>query len=163
MIRNASPADIEDIVVVYNEAVLEGRLTGDLEPVSIEDRRTWYFEHQGRYAIFVKVVGGTVVGYAAISPYRKGRNAFHETCEISYYLSRQHRSKGFGRELIDYAIEQARNSGFRLILAMILECNQRSIDVLAGAGFSILGRLPNAARIGEEYFDHFYLFRDLRP
>ena len=163
MIRNASPADIEDIAAIYNEAVLEGRLTGDLEPVSIEDRRTWYFEHQGRYAIFVKVVGGAAVGYAAISPYRKGRNAFHETCEISYYLSRQHRGKGFGRELIDYAIEQAGSSGFRLILAMILECNQRSVDVLVGSGFSILGRLPNAARIGDEYFDHFYLFRDMRP
>src|SRR5687768_7395440 len=163
MIRNASPADIEDIVVIYNEAVLEGRLTGDLEPVSIEDRRAWYFEHQGRYAIFVKVVGGALVGYAAISPYRKGRSAFRETCEISYYLSKEYRSRGIGRELIDHAIEQARNAGFRLILAMILECNQRSIDVLVGAGFSILGRLPNAARIGEDYFDHFYLFRDMRP
>ena len=163
MIRNASPADIESIVVIYNEAILEGGLTGDLEPLSIGDRRAWYFDHQGRYVIFAKVLDGAVVGYAAISPYRKGRNAFNETCEISYYLSRKYRGRGFGKELVDHAIAQATQLGFRLVFAMILESNQRSIDLLVGSGFSILGRLPNAAKIGGEYFDHLYLFRCIRP
>jgi RimJ/RimL family protein N-acetyltransferase len=40
---------------------------------------------------------------------------------------------------------------------MILECNQRSIDLLLEFGFSISGRLPNAAKINGEYFDHVYL------
>jgi len=161
MIRNATPADIESITAIYNEAILEGGLTGDLEPVSIENQRAWYSDHQAPYAIFVTVLDGCVVGYAAISPYRKGRGAFSETCEISYYLFRRHRGRGFGKPLINHAIDSARKSGFRIILAFILECNQRSIELLMGLDFSIRGRLPDAANINQEHVDHIYLARSL--
>jgi phosphinothricin acetyltransferase len=160
MIRNATPADIESIAVIYNEIILErAGFTGDLDPLSIENRRAWYSDHQGRYSVFVKVIDGSVVGYAAISPYRKGRNAFEETCEISYYLFKDYRGRGFGKELVNHAIDGARHSGFRTILANVLECNQRSIDLLVGFGFSILGRLPGAAKIDDDHFDHVYLSR----
>jgi phosphinothricin acetyltransferase len=161
MIRNATPADIESIAAIYNEAILEGGFTGDLEPVSIENRRAWYSDHQAPCAIFVTVLDGSVVGYAAISPYRKGRGAFNETCEISYYVFREYRGRGFGKALINHAIGYARQSGFRIILAFILDCNQRSIDLLMGLDFSIRGRLPNAANINEEHVDHIYLARSL--
>lgn len=163
MIRNATPADIESITAIYNEAILEGGLTGDLEPISIESRRAWYFDHQAPYAVFVTVLDGLVIGYAAISPYRKGRGAFSETCEISYYLLRRHRGRGFGKKLINHAMEYAKQSGFRIILAFILACNQRSIDFLIGSGFSIRGRLPNAANINKKHFDHVYLYRSIQP
>jgi L-amino acid N-acyltransferase YncA len=163
MIRSATPADIESITAIYNEAILEGGLTGDLDPLSIEDRRAWYSDHQAPYAIFVTVLDGAVIGYAAISPYRKGRGAFSEICEISYYVLRQHRGRGFGKPLINYAIETAKQSGFRSVVAFILECNQRSADLLMGMGFSVRGRLPNAANINDERFDHIYLSRSLEP
>ena len=63
----------------------------------------------------------------------------------------QHRGLGFGKELVGHAIERAVHSGFRLLVAMILECNQRSIDLLLEFRFSISGRLPNAAKINGEY------------
>jgi phosphinothricin acetyltransferase len=164
MIRSATPDDIESIADIYNEAILEGGLTGDLEPLSIDNRREWYADHQDRYAIFVKVAGGgTVVGYVAISPYRKGRDAFYETCEISYYLAKKFRGQGFGKELVNHAIEYARRSDFASMVALVLGCNQRSIDLLIGFGFSVLGRLPNAAKIEGEHVDHIYLSRGLRP
>jgi L-amino acid N-acyltransferase YncA len=157
MIRRATLADLENITAIYNEVILEGGFTGDLKPLSVESRRAWFFDHQERYSIFVKSVGDSLVGYASLSPYRNGRNAFNETCEISYYLAGQHRGLGFGKELIGHAIERAGHSGFRLIVAMILQCNQRSIDLLLEFGFSISGRFPNAAKINGEYFDHVFL------
>ena len=159
MIRNATPADIESMTAIYNEVILEGGFTGDLEPLSIEMRRAWYSDHQGRYAIFVKALDRSVVGYAALSPYRKGRKAFAETCEISYYIANQNRDRSHGKELLNHAIEQAGRFGFRLIVAIVLECNQRSIGILTKYGFSISGRLPNAAKINGEYIDHIYLSR----
>jgi L-amino acid N-acyltransferase YncA len=157
MIRRATLADLENITAIYNEVILEGGFTGDLKPLSVESRRAWFFDHQERYSIFVKSVGDSLVGYASLSPYRNGRNAFNETCEISYYLAGQHRGRGFGKELIGHAIERAGHSGFRLIVAMILQCNQRSIDLLLEFGFSISGRFPNAAKINGEYLDHVFL------
>jgi len=159
MIRKAIPADIESIAGIYNEAIREGGLTGDLEPLSIENRQAWYRDHQDPYAIFVTVLDDSVVGYAVLSPYRQGRNVFSQTCEISYYLSNQHRGLGLGMELISHAIEHAKHSGFRLIVAMVLQCNQRSIDLFIKFGFTISGRLPNAAKIDAEYVDHLYLSR----
>ncbi|MBX9776760.1 MAG: GNAT family N-acetyltransferase [Xanthobacteraceae bacterium] len=163
MIRSATLTDIESITDIYNEAILEGGLTGDLEPLSADNRLEWYLGHQERYTIFVKVVDAAVVGYVAISPYRKGRDAFSEICEISYYVARKFRGRGLGKELVLHAIEYARRSDFASMLAMVLGCNQRSIDFLIGFGFSVLGRLPNAARIDGEHVDHVYLTRSICP
>jgi L-amino acid N-acyltransferase len=157
MIRHATLADLENITAIYNEVILEGGFTGDLNPLSVESRRAWFFDHQDRYSIFVKSLGDSLVGYASLSPYRNGRIAFNETCEISYYLASQHRGLGFGKELIGHAIDRAGHSGFRLIVAMILQCNQRSIDLLLEFGFAISGRFPKAAKINGEYFDHVFL------
>jgi phosphinothricin acetyltransferase len=163
MIRLATPADVDSIAAIYNEAVLEGKLTGDLEPLSTENRRAWLLTHEGRYAVFAAAEDGRVVGYAAISPYRNGRQVFDETCELSYYFARAHRGRGLGRTMIDHAIEHAVSSGFRLIVALILECNQKSVGMLTKCGFSISGRLPQAAKIDGEYVDHLYLSRLIGP
>jgi L-amino acid N-acyltransferase len=146
MITPATWADIEIIGAIYNEAILEGGFTGHLEPLSIENRQAWYLGHQGRYAIFVKTADDSVVGYAAISPYRQGRGAFDETCEVSCYLAGAYRGRGFGRELIKHTVEHASRAGFRLVIAAVLGGNQRSLGLLSGLGFSILAKLPNARR-----------------
>jgi phosphinothricin acetyltransferase len=159
MMRSATPGDIEAIADIYNESVREGGYTGDLEPLSIENRRTWYLDHQGRYSIFVKVIDGAVAGYVTLSPYRKGRRAFDGTCEISYYLYRSSRGLGFGAKMVGYAIEKAEQSGFKLVVAMILATNRRSIELLTKLDFSVSGILPMAAEVNGEYIDHVYLHR----
>lgn len=163
MIRTATPLDVERITQIYNEAILEGRLSGYLEPLTTENRRAWLLGHQSPYVVFVTAEANEVVGYAALSPYRGGRGAFSETCELSYYFAHAHRGRGLGTTLIDHAIAQAAKSGFRLIVALVLECNRRSVDVLAKRGFAISGRLPQAASIDGERFDHLYLSRRVGP
>jgi phosphinothricin acetyltransferase len=163
MIRTATLADVDRIAAIYNEAVLEGKLTGDLEPLSTENRHAWLIAHRDPHAVFVAVEADCVVGYAAISPYRNGRQVFSETCELSYYFARAHRGRGLGTALIDHAMGYAVDAGFRLIVALILECNQRSVDVLTRRGFSISGRMPQAANIGGDRFDHLYLSRLVTP
>jgi L-amino acid N-acyltransferase len=161
MIRKSTPADIEAITEIYNESIREGGFTGDLRPLSVEDRRIWYAEHQEKYSIFVKVVTGSVVGYVALSPYRKGREAFAQSCEINYYLLKRYRGFGFGREMIEYAIEEAIKLDFHVIVAMILSINERSIKLLQKFDFSVSGIIPRAAKIGEKPIDHVYLYRQL--
>jgi L-amino acid N-acyltransferase len=161
MIRRAIRADVESISAIYNEAISEGGFTGDLDPLSIENRLAWFSDHQDPYAIFVKTLERSVVGYVALSPYRKGRRAFSETCEISYYLSSEHRGRGIGKELVSHAIDYAEREEFTMIVAVILASNQRSMDLLLKFGFSVSGRLPKAAKIDGEYVDHIYLSRCL--
>src|SRR5258706_10176220 len=145
MIRSATLEDIEAITRIYNEAIAEGNYTGDLEPLSIENRIFWFREHQANHPIFVKELDGSVVGYVALSPYRKGRQAFSSTCEISFYLSGGQRGKGMGKQLIEHALQYAHSAGYLLVVAMILGSNTRSMNILQGFGFVESGRLPMAA------------------
>jgi len=159
MIRDAVPDDVPAITDIFNEAILEGGLSGHTEPLSVDDRRAWFATHAAPYGVFVKIAGGAVVGYSALSPYRGGRGAFVETCELSYFLARDHRGRGYGRELITHAMDRAGRAGFRLMVALVLGCNRRSADILSKFGFVESGRLPAAARIGGDYVDHLYLSR----
>jgi L-amino acid N-acyltransferase len=159
MIRKATIDDIVFISAIYNEAIAEGGFTGDLTPLTIDNRRAWLADHHGKYVVFVKVLDGEVVGYAALSPYRKGRAAFNNTCEISYYLSSQHRTHGLGKELINHAIKYSEQQGFTTVVAIILASNIRSINILQHFAFSVSGRLPRVAKINGDYIDHVYLCR----
>jgi L-amino acid N-acyltransferase len=159
MMRSSMPQDIERITAIYNECIEEGGFTGDLEPLSLENRRTWYAEHWGRYSINVQVIDGFIVGYVALSPYRKGRRAFDGTCEISYYLDRNFRGRGLGAEMVGYAIENAKQKDFRLAVAIVLATNRKSIKLLESFQFSLSGILPKAAEINGDAIDHWYLHR----
>jgi L-amino acid N-acyltransferase YncA len=161
MMRKATSADLEAIAAIYNDAIGEGGFTGDLEPLSLENRRAWFADHRDRYAIFVKVLEGAVIGYVALSPYRKGRRAFERTCEISYYLAGKFRGLGFGGEMLDYALSRAKDSGFRTVVAILLSTNRRSIALLSKFGFSVSGVIPQAAEINGDAAGHMYLHRIL--
>lgn len=44
-IRAAVDADVPAIADIYNEAVIRGGASADLEPVSLESRRAWVDSH----------------------------------------------------------------------------------------------------------------------
>jgi phosphinothricin acetyltransferase len=157
MIRQATSSDLETINSIYNEAIREGGFTGDIEPVTLESREYWYSDHINSYRIFVIQEQDAVVGYVSVSPYRKGREAFRNTCEISYYLFSHARGKGLGKKLLSHAIDYARAAGFRVIVAVLLGCNERSIKLLKSFKFSESGRICEAACIGNELVDHLYM------
>ena len=161
MIRRATSSDVAAITGIYNQAIAEGGFTGDTVPVSIQHQEAWFADHQHRYAIFVAEDGGSVVGYVALSPYRKGRPAFSNTCELSYYISRNFRRRGLGKELVSHAIETATRSGFKVAVAILLGSNQASIRLLERFNFSECGRVPAAATIGNDFVDHLYMARPL--
>jgi hypothetical protein len=46
-------------------------------------------------------------------------------------------------------------------MAAVLGCNQTRINLLTKLEFSIMGRLPDAARVNTTYVDHLYLARAL--
>jgi L-amino acid N-acyltransferase YncA len=44
-IRDAVPADLPGIVEIYNSTVPSRMVTADPEPISVESRREWFFDH----------------------------------------------------------------------------------------------------------------------
>jgi L-amino acid N-acyltransferase YncA len=157
-IRVARADDLPRIVEIYNQAVLQGGVTADLQPLDFRNRRAWFEEHTpGRYPIFLADVDGVVAGWCSLSPYRPGRGALRFTAEISYYVDAAHRRKGIGTALTRHALEACPALELKNLIAFILERNTPSIDLLRKAGFSEWGRFPRVADFNGEECGHVLL------
>ncbi|MDO4540639.1 MAG: GNAT family N-acetyltransferase [Syntrophomonadaceae bacterium] len=156
-IRQATESDLPAIVEIYNQAIAGGVSTADLEPYTVETRRPWFENHDPqRYPIFVAIEGGAVIGWLSFSSYRGERKALRRVTEISYYLHDDWQGRGVGSQLLAFAIEEAPRWNFRVLVAMLLSGNERSIRLLEKTGFQLWGVLPRLSDMGDRYCDHLY-------
>jgi L-amino acid N-acyltransferase YncA len=160
MIRTASLDDLPAIIAIYNDAVEQRFATADLQPVTIDQRRAWFDEHDpSTLPIFVYEENGVLCGWCSLSSYRSGREAVRGTAEISYYVGRESQRRGIGSALVQHAVREAPLLGKRVLFAILLERNQASIRLMARCGFELWGKLPDVATIDGELVSHLYYGR----
>lgn len=148
-LRTASAADWPRIIEIYNHAVSDGRCTADIEPLTVEGRRDWLVQHTSkRYPIRLALEEGIVVGWCSLSPYRPGRKALSGVAEISYYIAREYRGKGFANQLMNDAIAYAEANDFTHLLAILLDNNIASLSLLRKHQFRQWGQLPGIVDFG---------------
>ena len=110
-LRNATLADAEALMSIYNHEVEHSTATFDLAPRSLEQQRTWLSERLGALGVIVAEHEGRGVGFASLSPYRD-RPAYNTTVENSIYVDASARGLGVGKALLTELIEMARSRGF---------------------------------------------------
>jgi phosphinothricin acetyltransferase len=148
IIKVAEQKDWQRIIEIYNEAVLETGKTADTEIQSIESRLCWLTEHLcEKTPILLAKNKDKIIGWCSISSYRSGRKAVGSTAEISYYLDKEYRGSGNGKELVVQTIKYARRKGIKNLIAILLDINDISIKVLEKLGFEKWGHLPGIAEI----------------
>ena len=158
MIRKAKVSDLPSIVGIYNQAIDARRCTGDTEHFNTETRTPWFESHSGnaKTPVFVYESEHGVVGYSYISKYRPGRRAFECVGEVSYYVDFSHHDKGIGKRLLEHLIIEAGKIGYSHLLAILLDCNKKSISLLERHGFMLWGNMPNIAHIDNSVYSHLY-------
>jgi L-amino acid N-acyltransferase len=67
LLRNARLEDLPIMLEIYNDAVLMSSATFDLEPLDIDTRKKWFYEHDMHYPLITAEVSGNVAGYCSIS------------------------------------------------------------------------------------------------
>ncbi len=161
-IRFANPTDLPRLVELYNQAILSHTATGDTVPFSIEQRQGWFDQHQrDRYPIYVSEdEGGVVSGYLSLSPYRD-RPAMQRTAEISYYVDYAHHRQGIGTALMEHALADCPRLGRKVLIAIVLEWNSASIQLLERFGFERWGYLPDVAELSGRLCGHLYYGRKI--
>jgi phosphinothricin acetyltransferase len=154
-------ADLPAINEIYNQAVALKFSTAHTDPISMEERESWFREHDpNKYPVFIWQEGQEVSGWLSFSPYRKGRKALQSTAEISYYVRTRHHRRGIGSRLMEFALKEAPALGFKTLIAILLEPNTASVNLLKKFGFELWGNVPNVAEIdGGEYNHQFYGIR----
>jgi phosphinothricin acetyltransferase len=160
MIRIASATDLPAIVEIYNEAVEQRFATADLRPVTVDERRAWFDDHEpSLYPIHVFERDQAVIGWCSFSSYRSGRDAVRGTAEISYYVGRGSQGRGVGSALVQHAVREAPRLAKRVLFGILLERNHASIRLLEKCGFELWGRLPDVALVDGELVSHLYYGR----
>ena len=136
-IRTARLTDAEAIRGIYNRAILTVA-TFDLEERSLEEQQQWLALRSGAHLVLVADNGGTLAGFASLSPYRD-RPAYRTTVENSVYVDESFQGKGVGKQLMSELVDSAREHGFHSVIARIVSSNAASIALHRGVGFEIVG------------------------
>ena len=161
-LRLARQKDLPFINEIYNQAVRQGFCTAHLSEISMEERRTWFGEHDlEKFPVFVGENNQKVCGWVSLGSYRMGRQALAHVAEVSYYVDERERGRGMGSRLLGHAIRVAPDFGFTVLIAILLDKNPASIGLLEKYGFEKWGTMPGIAQIDGRQADHLYYGRKL--
>lgn len=142
-LRDSAPGDAEAIAAIYAHHVRFGLGTFEETPPSVDEIR------QRRESILalglpflVATVGERIVGYAYAGLYRT-RSAYRYTLEDSIYVAAEAARRGVGRALLARLIERCDGLGYRQMVAVIGDSDNRaSIRLHAALGFEHIGIQP---------------------
>jgi phosphinothricin acetyltransferase len=156
-IRKIGVADLDAVNEIYNQAVRSKYQTAETEETSLLYRRKWYEEHMsGNYPVHLMEENGEVVGWISLSEYRKGRRALRYTSEVSFYIRKDRQGQGIGTQLLEFAIDRAREINIKTLIAILLEPNISSIRLLEKFNFQKWGDMPNVAEFSGHECNHQY-------
>lgn len=100
-----------------------------------------------------------IVGLA-FEPREKAR---HKVTLFGMYVTEAHQRKGLGRQLVEAALEEARqHPRLKLIQLTVTAGNDAAFALYQRCGFIQYGLEPLAVRVGEDYFDKIHLWRELK-
>ncbi|WP_221032030.1 GNAT family N-acetyltransferase [Actomonas aquatica] len=161
-IRPATLDDVESIQAIYAHHVTHGTGTFETEAPTYEAMRGRFMAISGRgYPFLVATMDDTVVGYGYAGPFRE-RRAYQYTVEDSIYLHPDQRGRGFGRKLLAELISAATTAGFKQMIALIGDSDNRaSIRLHANAGFASTGTMHRVGYKFDRWLDVVIMQREL--
>jgi phosphinothricin acetyltransferase len=152
-VRDATEADLPEIVAIYNATIAGRMVTADLEPVSVASRLPWFRAHDARSRPLWVVGGdGRIRAWLSFNSFRE-RAAYRPTAEISLYVAEADRRQGLGGFLLGEAIGRAPACGLRTLVGLIWAHNEPSLRLFGRFGFERWGHLPRVAVLDEEERD----------
>lgn len=143
LIRTAQPADLPELLAIYNDEVLHGVATFDTEPQTLEQRRVWFDAHNiENHPLIVGVADdGSITGYASLSAFI-AKDAYASTVELSIYVARNQRGQGVGKQLFTAILALAqKDERTHRVISIITTENQASESLHRKFGFRKAGVL----------------------
>ncbi|MBN9392153.1 MAG: N-acetyltransferase [Chloroflexi bacterium] len=137
LVRSATPNDIADITLIYNQGI-EDSCTFETEIRSEEERLEWFKNHDERHPVLVAVQLGQVVGWASLNVYN-ARYGYRFVADLSIYIERAFRGSGIGSALLPALIERARPLGFHKLVLTTFPHTTAGVKLYAKNGFRHVG------------------------
>lgn len=148
--RIANRSDLDRIVEIYNTTISSRMVTADLEPVSIESRENWFYEHNpNKRPLWVIEKNQEIIGWVSFQSFY-GRPAYDATVEVRIYLDPNTRGQGIGKKALEFAIQNAPQFGIKTLLGFIFSHNEPSLKLFEKFGFEEWANLPNIAKLDND-------------
>ncbi|MFW7269141.1 N-acetyltransferase family protein [Gluconacetobacter sp. Hr-1-5] len=143
-IRAAHAHDLPEITAIYDDHVLHGCASFEIDPPAVEEMTRRMETLLARnYPYLVAELAGSVIGYAYAGPYHP-RIAYRDTVEDSIYLTPHAAGRGIGTTLLGALMAECVARGFRQMMALVGDsANIPSIRLHERHGFRTVGTLQS--------------------
>lgn len=128
--RQATADDAEHIARIIEAIVKEPNPVAFEGPLSPEQVRTWLTRLGEQGGVFLCLIDGKVVGFSALD----FDTQQPETAVLGVWMLPEHRRKGLGTALAEYALSFARDKGYRRIRGRLPKENQMALSFLSSIG-----------------------------
>ncbi len=150
LIREYTPADLEQMILIWNEIVEEGIAFPQEECLDMESGRV-FFAAQSYTG--VADADGKIVGLYILHPNNVGRCG--HICNASYAVSSSMRGQHIGEKLVTDCLEKAKDLGFRILqFNAVVESNIHARHLYERLGFVQLGTIPGGFRMKDGHYEN---------
>lgn len=157
--RPASAADLTAITAIYEDAVIFGTATYELEPPTRAEM-TSRFEalREEGYPYIIAEQAGALLGYAYAGPFR-ARPAYRFMVEDSIYVAPDAKGRGVGRLLLTELLAETERLGFRQMVAVIGDghADSASVKLHEALGFRHCGKLEGSGYKHDRWLDTVFM------
>lgn len=155
-IRSLEKEDYSQILEIYNYYIECTSYTLEYDRLSLDEFSERLDKISKKYPFIVALEGKKVVGYAYLNEFSP-RKGYMYTVDLSIYVDKDERRKGFGKAMGNEIIALAKKSGYKNIIAIITSKNQSSVEFHKMLGFVKVGEFPDVAEKFGETFGVTYL------
>lgn len=128
--RQANVNDAASIAHVIEVAMQEPNPVGFDHPLTNDEVRTWLSRLGGEGGVFLAIIGGKVVGFAALD-----YNTIEpDTVVLGVWMLPEVRRRGIGTALAEYALGFARDKGYKRIRGRLPQNNEVALTFLSSIG-----------------------------
>jgi phosphinothricin acetyltransferase len=160
-VREATEADLEGIVEIYNDVITHSAAVFANLPVTVDERRRWWQARGAQgYPVLVARDEHGVVGFGSFGDFRAWPG-YRFTVEHTLHVRADARGRGIGTQLLRALIERAAALGKHVMIAGVDADNAASIRLHERLGFARAGRLREVGFKFDRWLDLVFLQRAL--
>lgn len=143
-----------EVARIYKEGLETGLATFETQVPSWE---IWNDNHLP-FARITIIENKNMYGWATLSQVSK-RSVYKGVAEVSLYVSKESRGKGFGRKLLKELIRQSEINGIWTLQSGIMQANEASIQLHLDCGFRMIGFREKIGKLNDVWLDNVILER----
>jgi phosphinothricin acetyltransferase len=145
---------------ILNHYVLNSTVTFHKELLTPADMAAKVFFDQPWYRAFIIELDGNIIGYCAVSLWKK-QEAYRHTAEINIYLLPEHTGKGIGSTAVQHLEDFARNNDIHNLIAGLCSENTPSRRLFEKNGYTHCATFKQVGTKFGRVLDTIYLQKQL--